>query len=65
MTEQDRELTSDCHELTSDELNHVSGGVVCITHPGAFNLGGGSGAGKVKFSEFVITKAVDKASPLF
>ena len=64
-------------ELTSNELDHVSGG----SGPRAFEIKdfsfgienpttigsatGGAGAGKIKFNEFLITKTTDKASPNF
>ena len=43
---------SESLELTPDELNHVSGGVVCITQPAeihidSFGTGGGGGGGKI------------------
>ena len=43
---------SECRELTPDELNHVFGGVVCITQPAeihidSFGTGGGGGGGKI------------------
>ena len=43
---------SESRELTPDELNHVSGGVVCITQPAeiqidSFGTGGGGGGTKI------------------
>ncbi len=60
---------SETRELTDDELNTVSGGIIFVggspvadlaKNPG---MGGGSGAGKVTFNPFSITREIDKASP--
>jgi hypothetical protein len=38
---------SESRELTLDELNHVSGGVVCITATQPLPNGSGGGTGKI------------------
>jgi hypothetical protein len=70
MTEHDR------IELTSDELDYVSGSGTCayaikdlafgIENPTTIeSAAGGAGAGKIKFNEFTIKKTSDTASPSF
>jgi hypothetical protein len=60
--------TSGVSELTDEDLDAVSGGiiVVCRQQVGAQAAGGGGGgAGKVKIHDIQITKVVDSASPTF
>ena len=79
MTGQDR-TWRECRELTPDELDDVSGGVVCITHPASPGIDPGSvilagdsvvvghvDAGRRELGTFsiTITQVMDKTSPLF
>jgi hypothetical protein len=71
LSERDR-TTPERHELTQDELDHVSGGIVvtkdghppnpCMPAVGSVAGTGGSGAGKIDHSDFSISKVMDKAS---
>ena len=77
MTRDTAKAVEQNRELTPDELNRVSGGVVCITHapqpcmPAVFGIGigtsgvGGTDAGKVDTSDFSISTTIYTSSPLF
>jgi len=58
--------TSENRELTDDELNAASGGIIFVGGSPqniASSSGGGSGAGKITFNPISITREIDKASP--